>query len=264
MLGEYFADFLRDTIAAVAGAGFGAWLGAKLAFRFARTQANADRQQATNLAAVELAERRATAGNLAIFALSQMYNDMLLFSRQLIGPAAKTNAPWFWMTPMRVGPDSYQTIDAASLAFLFQSSQPGAPIMPIKLKLEESRFRGLLETIRDRAEFHQENLVPIIARMMPGTARPSDLTDAQLRIAVGEWVYATLRNYYSDVEWRISRGIDSTQKVATELRNILISEVPGQTIIGFEAAKNIDVELSPLMKARNEFAERSDQPGTPS
>ena len=128
--GTYLADFVRDTLAAVAGAGFGAWLGARVAFRFARTQAIADRQEAAGLAASELAERRATAGNLAMFALSQMHNDVLFFRGQLLGPADKTRAPWFWMPPLSVSPSSDHKIDAESLAFLLRQANPERRFCP--------------------------------------------------------------------------------------------------------------------------------------
>lgn len=257
----YCAAFVREALAAIAGAGVGAGLGARLAFRHERSKATEDRQRAERAAAVDLANRRATAGNLAIFALSQMHNDLLLFRSQLLEVAQTSKAPWFWMPPLSVNPTGYYAISVDGLAFLFQSTRADAPIIPMKLKLEESRFRVLLETIQRRAEFHQSHLVPILERISSAFPNPDDLTDPKLRREVGERVYATLRNYYVDIKLLILRGIDSTENAAKELREILIAELQGESIIGFEVDKNSVSGGSPLMKARGEVGTEGDGHG---
>lgn len=261
MWDKYLADFLRDTLAAVAGAGFGAWLGARLAFRFARKQANADHKEAAKAAAGALAAQRATAGNLAIFALSQMYNDLVAYKVQMLDPANGSDAPWFWMMPMTAPSTGYYQVNLESLAFLFQSQQREAPILPMKLSIEESRFAVLLDTIQHRAEFHQEQLAPLIERvnLRSRSAGVAKLTDQQLRAEVGERIYATLRNYYSDIATLIPLGLQNTKRAAEELRAVLTAELPGQAIIGFDIAETLVPGGSPTIRARNKFAQESDQ-----
>jgi hypothetical protein len=61
---KFWAEFLRDALAAIAGAGVGSWLGA-----------------------------------LAVFTLAQIYNDLLVYERQFMVPANSSDAPWFWLVP---------------------------------------------------------------------------------------------------------------------------------------------------------------------
>jgi hypothetical protein len=259
---KYLADFVRDALAAAAGAGFGAWL----AFRFSRAQTNADHARATQAAAEALAAKRTTAGNLAIFALSQMHNDLLAYKAQMLDPATKTDAPWFWMPPVTVSPAGYYRISVETLAFMFQSRQPEAPTLPIKLSLEESRFAVLLEAIQHRAKFHQETVTPAIAKLQAFMAASGKgkLSPQELRAQLGEFIFATLRNYYSDIATLIPLGLESTKRAAQELRDFLIAELPGQTIISFEIAERLVPGGSPTMRARNELAEKTEQPRLPS
>lgn len=256
MWDSYLADFVRDALAAAAGAGFGAWA----AFQFSREQTNADHRRTAQAAADALAAQRATAGNLAIFALSQMHNDLLVHKAQILDAANKTDAPWFWMPPITVRPAGYYRINVESLAFLFQSLLPGAPTLPVKLTLEEARFQVLLETIQHRAKFHQENVVPAIAKLEAFKAGSGKgrLSSQELRVQLGELIFATLRNYYSDIATLIPLGLESTKRAAQELRDLLIAELPGHKIIDFDIAERLVPGSSPTMQARNKLAEESD------
>lgn len=256
MWDNYLADFVRDAFAAAAGAGFGAWL----AFRFSRMQTNADRLRAAQEAAAALAAQRATAGNLAIFALSQMHNDLLAYKAQMLDSANRTDAPWFWMPPLTVSPAGYYRINVESLSFLFQSPHPEAPTLPIKLTLEESRFAVLLDTIQHRAEFHQESVLPAVAKLQAFKAASGKgrLSSQELREHLGETIFATLRNYYSDIATLIPLGLESTKRAAQELRDLLIAELPSQKIIDFDIAERLAPGGSPTMRARNKFAEEND------
>jgi hypothetical protein len=48
-------------------------------------------------ASLDLAGRRATAGNLAVFTLAQIYNDLLGYERWFMVTANSSDAPWFWL-----------------------------------------------------------------------------------------------------------------------------------------------------------------------
>jgi hypothetical protein len=88
-----FVVFFKDAFAAIAGAGVGAWLGARFAFRSESMRAADERNRAANQAAIELAGRRANSGNLAIFVLSQIFNDLAVYEQQFLVPARRSAAP---------------------------------------------------------------------------------------------------------------------------------------------------------------------------
>jgi len=274
---RFLADFLKEALAAVVGAGIGAWLGARFAFKSERMRFQADRTLAEQAAANErqlaaeaaaekrkeaaeqLAATRATAGNLAIFGLSQIYNDLLAFKRQFLDPAKRTPAPWFWLPPVSVAERNYYHFDVVSLAFLFQSKTPGAPIMPTRIAIEQDRFATWLETLQLRSKFHQQYLPPIIEKLQKEHGLSYQPTEQELREAIGERIYQELRNYFSDVERLGDLGVSSSKSLGDDLRAVLVSDLPGQIIIGFERADEM-LGGSPLMQARNEAAQREPPP----
>lgn len=75
---------------------------------------------------------------------------------------------------------------------------------------------------------------------------------------LGELIFATLRNYYSDIATLIPLGLESTKRAAQELRDLLIAELPGHKIIDFDIAERLVPVSSPTMQARNKLAEESD------
>jgi hypothetical protein len=243
------ADFLKETGAAIAGAGVGAWLGARYAFRLERGKAAAEHEAAAHAAANELANRRATAGNLALFTLGQIYNDLLLYDRQFLAPAVKQGAAWLRMAPSNIADRNFYRFDVPSLAFLLQSKQPGAPEMLMRLALEQDRFAAFLDTVQMRARFHEEHIPPVIERLQRENPPEHQFNDIELQEAVGPRIYAELRNYFSDIETLLQLGIRSSKALADQLRAILMNELPGQTLIGFESgASSVG---SPLIQARN-------------
>jgi hypothetical protein len=253
---KFWADFAKDSVAAIAGAGVGALLGARYAFGLERRKATAEHDAAARSAALDLAERRAMAGNLAVFTLAQIYNDLVAYERQLLSPAIRSNAPWFWLAPTGSAERNVYRFDVPNLAFLLQSEQPGAPLMLMRLALEQDRYAAFLDTLQHRAVFHQQSIPPIIERLQREHGNERKYTDAELQQAVGPRIYAQLRNYYSDIETLLRLGVESSGTTGNELRALLVKVLPGQTIIGFEAAEAPSAGGgSPLMHARNKAAE---------
>jgi hypothetical protein len=251
---KFWAEFIRDALAAIAGAGVGSWLGARFAFDLERRKAGDEHREAaekrkealeeaakrhreeSEATALDLAERRATAGNLAVFTLAQIYNDLLAYERQFMVPANKSDAAWFWLVPSGITDRSFYRFDVPSLAFLLQSRKPGAPEMLMKLALEQDRYAAFLDTVQRRAAFHEQHIQAVIERLEPKGAADRKYTDAELREAAGPRVYATLRNYFVDIETLMSLGLQSSRTTGDALRALLVAELPRQTIIGFVVA----------------------------
>ena len=253
---KFWADFAKEALAAIAGAGVGALLGARYAFGLERRKAAVEHDAAAKATALELAGRRATAGNLAAFTLSQIFNDLLAYQRQLLAPARKTDAPWFWLPPTRTAERNYYRFDLPSLAFLLQSRRPSAPEMLMKLALEQDRYAGFLDAVLYRSQVHETNIPPIIERLQNEHGVAYKPSAAELQQAVGPRIYATLRNAFSDIETLLGLGLQTSKATGEELRALLLAELPGQTIIGFETAEAVIGEGgSRLMRARNAAAE---------
>jgi hypothetical protein len=198
---------------------------------------------------LDLARRRATNGNLAVFTVAQIYSDLLGYERQFMVPANNSDAPWFWLVPFGITDRNFYRFDVPSLAFLLQSRQPGAPEI---LALEQDRYAAFLDTVQRRAAFHEQHMQPVIERLERESAAGSHKhTDAELRDAAGPRVYATLRNHFADIETLTRLGLQSSRTTGEQFRALLVGELPGQTIIGFVVSEEMAQSGSPLVQARN-------------
>lgn len=244
---RFWADFIKEAVAAVAGAGVGAWLGAKSAFALERSKARAEHLEAARTEAHLLADRRQAAGNLAVFTLARMRNDLVTYKCHVYDEAMKGDSPWLRMLATRVYAGSYLRFDLPGIAFLLESKEQDGPLMPMKLAIEQDRYAALLETIRVRGDYHQEQLVRVSERIPDFASRK--FTDEELQKIVGPTAYYTLRNYLSDIGEFLARNLKTSGALLKELRELLQKELPGRFIVGYEDAP-IE-ERSPIVDARN-------------
>ena len=84
--------------------------------------------------------------------------------------------------------------------------------------------------------------------------------DADIQKIAGHRIYHALNNLFSDIETMLNIGVQSSKAIGDELCALLVSELPGETIIGFEAADIAAMATSPLEAARHRA---SSQRGAP-
>jgi hypothetical protein len=254
---KFWGDFASSAVASIAGAGFGAWIGARSAFQLERRKAQHERTLAEERTTKALNEQHASAGNLAMLSLALMYNDLIAFDNQALTPGKKSIAPWFYLLPMDISPSNYHTFDIPSLAFLLQSKTPE---IVIKLALEADRFRALLNTVQLRSTFHQEHVLDTIDRLRASDPHKTHYSAQELRAAVGERVFNILDNYTSDIYTLWELGVRTCKETSEELRTVLSEVVSGHKIIGFDIATEVARQGSPIMKARDEASRARQTP----
>lgn len=250
---RFWMELLRDVIAAIAGAGFGAWLGARLAFSLERAKSAEAHSDERERSARELLSVRAAAGNMAMFALARMHNDLVTFKRQCVDEADKTMAPWFFQNGIDLPITNSHRFNFEALGFLFESRDPE---MPLKLAIQEDNYASLVQTLRRRNAMHQEEAIPALSST---SQKISDLSADALKKIVGDRIYFTLDNYASDVRVLLSSGIAGTQQAADELRELLREMHPGHTIIGFSVPADLQLKPSPIEVARQASAKDRDR-----
>ncbi len=207
---RFWADFASQALAAIAGAGVGALLGAKYAFGLERNKAHAEKVAAAERDALAQRRQHVIAGNLAVFTLSKIHNDLLTYNQQYMVRAKQSKAPWFWLQPSDVDPGNFHHLDIPSLAFLLQSK---SPMILMKIALEQGRYAAFLNTVQLRCRAHQEQMLPTIenARIDGTTA------DADIQEVVGRPIYYKLHNFYSDIDTLMSLNIQSSKNIGDEL-----------------------------------------------
>jgi hypothetical protein len=254
---KFWADFASGAVAAIAGAGFGAWIGARSAFNLERRKAHHDRILAEERARVALNEQHAAAGNLAMLSLALIYNDLITFDAQALAQAKKSAAPWFYLAAMDIRPSNYHTFDIPSLAFLLQSSKPD---IVAKLALEADRYQALLKVIQTRSTYHQEHVLDAIDGLKAIDPRKNHYSAEELRAAVSVRVFNTLDNYTSDIYTLWELGMKTCKETSDELRALLKEMLPDHKIIGFDIAAEVARQGSPIMKARDESSRARQKP----
>jgi hypothetical protein len=251
---KFWADFASQALAAIAGAGVGALLGAKYAFGLERTKAQTEKVAAAERLASEQRRQHAVAGNLAVFTLAKIHNDLLTYNQQFMVRAKQSNAPWFWLLPSDVDSGNFHQFDIPSLAFLLQSKSPK---ILMQISLEQARFAAFLNAVQLRCRFHQEHLLPAIEKYRID----SSTSDADIQKVVERRIYFTLHNFFSDIDTLLNLGIQTSKAVGDELRALLVSELPGEKIIWFEAEDIVAMTISPLEAARHRAS--SERPTSP-
>jgi len=245
---KFWSDLISQAIAGIIGATAGALIGATVAFRLERSKAKEDRQIQATKDAAEMRARRAAAGNLAMFTLTRIQNDLVSYNGQFLVPGLAKPAPWLMLPPTNFETAETHRFDIGSLAFLLQS---GTPEMLLKLALEEDRFHSLVDLIRIRSAFHEAHFPAEMEIVRTKYNNPEILSENILRETVTPVFYFTLRNYTTDIKTLVDLGIVSSKTVADELRALLVKELPGEKIIGFTVVEEVARRGSPVMAARN-------------
>ena len=112
---------------------FATFIGAWLAFRFARIQR--DREKI---------EKEVAAGNRALFTLTQMYDQTAQHQKEIVDEVRKKPLPWFSL-PVALPLNENLSFDTQGLLFLLQGS---ARVFQ-QLLLEESRFKLLAYKVEE-------------------------------------------------------------------------------------------------------------------
>lgn len=137
-------DWLSFGNTAVA-AGLGAAVGALIAFLIE------DRKRKERLE-----DEHVAAANIAVAALARAWNNLESFREQRIEPVRNNPLRWCHLTPGNIieQPSSF---DPATLAFLFETSQPD---LPVKVQTELDHYETIRIDILVRTREHVENLQP--------------------------------------------------------------------------------------------------------
>jgi len=230
---KFWADFVREAVAATAGAGIGALLGARYAFRLERHRAAEERAQRETHERKLERDRQALAGNIAMFTLSRMYNTLLNFYQQRIEPHLDDPLLWYFMPPG--GEPSLEGIDFdyRSLAFLLKSESPS---IVLRLDTLGDHYRTLADFVRRRSQMHETEIEPKLEKVtiLPGT--PAGNLEAYL----GRRLIITIKNYTDDIVRLVLSALDELPTVGKELYDLLKKRMPEENFIWFTRAVDKD------------------------
>jgi hypothetical protein len=222
---KFWSDLLSQGLAGM----LGAVVGATVAFRYERRKSREELDDRRLREANELSERRAAAGNLAIFTLAKIYSDLWNYRSQIIDPARNAPAPWHSLGAYNLTMTDGHKFDIPSIAFLFRSIDQ---TMPLRLTIEEARFADVVTLISQRSKIHLEEVQPAIE----AAGFIDSLSPAEAEKACGPRVTRTMKGLTGQIIDLVDRGLVTAPELADQLGRVLVRELPDQRIIRFSTA----------------------------
>lgn len=192
-----------------------AFAGASAAFYWERyTKRNEEKKKATS------------AGNRAIFLMSQQYNVLNGLKKQLIDHVR--NDPNVWINMPASLPRAHDDLrfDIASLQFLLISDNPN---LLGELLVEEQRFFEALKTINERSLYHRNELQPKLDALK--IQQGQYVIPSQLEASLGAVMVGTLKTLTSALIEHTDEGMEGVKNIHSKLVDQLRNMFPGERII---------------------------------
>jgi hypothetical protein len=195
-----------------------AFVGASAAFYWERCQKENDE---TN--------RNLSAGNRAIFILSQQYNVLYSLNKYFIDPFRKDPSGWLNMPAALPLEHNDFHFDVASLQFLLNS---GNSNLLSKLLLEEQRFFEAIKTLNERSQLHRYELQPKLDTII--ISKESFLITPEIEKELGQTIIGGLKTLTSALTEQTDEGMAGIKKIYNEIKSQLEKEFPNKKIIKLE------------------------------
>jgi hypothetical protein len=165
-------------------------------------------------------------GNVAIFNILRMINNLLNYQRQIIDPVRDKQSAFLEMSPTLPSEKDALSINVESLSFLFVVTEPN---ILGELSVGESKYQRTLEAIVERSRIHREEVQPTLEEA--GIVQGGDYTFKQIELALGNRLFTTLQESTNQIIEHVDGTILSLQGVATKLSEALLRIYPNETII---------------------------------
>ena len=198
-----------------------AYYGAKFAFQF-----HSEKEERKNR------EKQILDGNLAIFNLMRMANDLFVYRRQFIEPFRGKPTAFLEMPPSLelLEDDIYFNVE--NLFFLLNADEIN---FIGELAIEKSRFNKALDAINDRSKVHRFEVQPTLEKS--NIIQSGNYTFEQIEAALGERLYHTIIQATEQVVTHVDETINSLNITGDKLSKLLKKVFPGERIISFEFEK---------------------------
>jgi len=208
---QVFADHIHELVLALAGT----FVGAYLAFRLERS----DRQR-------KLLEARNAEGNLALFALFQMWNVLYQYKTDVIDVAPKGEDKWLNMAVTPPYAHENLAFNASALHFLLEGKDNN---LISQLFLEQRRYYAAIELINRRSHLHLEKIFP---RLTAAGIELNKQYDERVIIgAVGIDNVLVARNLANSLTKNVIEDLASFRDTFERLRTQLRELLPGRKFI---------------------------------
>ncbi len=166
--------------------------------------------------------------NMALYTISNLWNILTQYQKEVINPAQKTNLPWFNMRPIMSSHYGVTTFQINELGFLLDED---AKIVNVysELLLEEQRFGVILKLIEKRCLLSSKEIGPALAQS--GIQVGSQLTDDDFVRIVGIDVVEDLKQTTKDLIFNVEESLISLKKIHDKFRQAMLSIYPEEKFV---------------------------------
>jgi hypothetical protein len=180
-------------------------------------------------------KKELSAGNRAIFLISQQYNILNTLKNQLIEPY-KDN-PGAWVNIPAVLPRCHDDLrfDVAALEFLLDSSNPN---ILGELLVAEQRFLEAIKTVNERSILHRDRLQSQIAALK--YERGTYVLPGELEAGLDKEVVGGLKTLTAALIEHVNEGMEGLTNVYRKLADHLSMMFPGKRIIKLKLPEDAD------------------------
>jgi hypothetical protein len=192
-----------------------AYFGAKYAF---------DLQTAKEKAVIK--QRNVVNGNLAVFNILRMINNLLNYQRQIIDPIRNKPSAFLEMSPTLPSEKDVISVNIESLSFLFIVTEPN---MLGELSVVDSKYQRALEAIIERTRIHRDEVQPALEEA--GIVEGGDYSLRQIELALGNRLFTTLQQSTKQIIEHVDNTIIGLQEIGTKLSGALIKTYPNDKIL---------------------------------
>ncbi len=192
-----------------------AYFGAKYAFDFQRNKEieNTKRKNIVN-------------GNVVIFNILRMINNLLNFQKQIIDPVRRKPSAFLEMSPTTQLPKEDISIDLNSIYYILETEDRN---LLGEISVELSKYQKALDAINERSIIHIHEVQPTLEKA--AIVQGGDYHPEQIEAALGNRLYVTMHEATKQVIEHVDNTLLSLQRVGSKLTQSLKKQFPGETII---------------------------------
>ena len=230
--GRFLKVFFTSYVPALATL-LAAYFGAKYAFTF-----HLDKE------AEDTRRKNIVSGNIVIFNLVRMINNLLDFQRQIIDPVRGKSSAFLEMSPTTQLSKEDISIKLSSIYYILENEDRN---LLGEISVELSRYQKAIDAINQRSIIHIHEVQPALERA--GIVQGGDYRVEQIKQALGDRLYVTMHESTNQVIEHVDKTLLSLREIGGKLTQFLKRQFPGETIISISIPDQSDFEQQCPTKA---------------
>lgn len=192
-----------------------AYFGAKYAFAFQRNKEIEDTKR-----------KNIVNGNVVIFNILQMINNLLIYQKQIIDPVRGKPSAFLEMSPTTQLSKEEISLDLNGIYYILNTEDIN---LLGEISVEVSKYHKALDAINERSLIHIRQVQPTLekAEIVQG----NDYLPEQIEGAIGNRLYVSMHESTKQVIEHVDNTLLSLQEVCRKLTQSLEKQFPGEAII---------------------------------